>query len=159
MSAVGLESFERTVQLTHIWINELDEQLGWENKARSYRLLKAVLHAVRDWLMINEAADLGAQLPMLLRGAYYNQWQPAKNPAKPRGRAEFIARVEASFNKDPLPDGEKAVATVFDLPSKKISSGEIEDVRQSLPSDIRALWTGQPAMQEPASMVANDRDQ
>ncbi|MGB3387532.1 MAG: DUF2267 domain-containing protein [Pseudaminobacter sp.] len=140
MSAVGLESFERTVQLTHIWINDLDERLDWENKARSYRLLKAVLHAVRDWLQINEAADLGAQLPMLLRGAYYDQWQPARNPAKPRSKADFIDRVEESFGKDPLSDPDKAIAVVFNLLSTKVSAGEIEDVRQSLPADIRALW-------------------
>ena len=69
MSAVGLESIDHTVQLTHIWINDLDERLDWNNKARSYRLLKAVFHAVRDWLQINEAVDLAAQLPTLLRGA------------------------------------------------------------------------------------------
>lgn len=140
MSAVGLESFEHTVQLTHIWINELDEKLDWENKARSYRLLKTVLNAIRDWLQIDEAADLGAQLPMLLRGAYYDQWRPARNPAKPRGKTDFIARVQEAFDKDPLPDAERAVAAVFGLLSAKVSAGEIEDVRQSLPSDIRALW-------------------
>ena len=46
----GLENLEHTVQLTHVWINELDDRLGWNNKPRSYRLLKAVLHALRDWL-------------------------------------------------------------------------------------------------------------
>lgn len=140
MSAVGLESFEHTVQLTHIWINELDDRLDWDNKARSYRLLRTVLHAVRDWLQINEAADLGAQLPMLLRGVYYDQWQPAKNPAKPRGKADFVDRVEEAFRQDPLPDTEKAIAAVFDVLSAKVSAGEIEDVRRSLPADIRALW-------------------
>ena len=142
MSAVGLESFERTVQLTHIWINELDDKVGWENKARSYRLLREVLHAIRDWLQINEAANLGAQLPMLLRGAYYDQWQPAHNPAKPRSKADFVGRIEGAFRQDPLADPEKAVSAVFDLLSAKVSAGEVEDVRQSLPSDIRALWQG-----------------
>lgn len=140
MSAVGLESFEHSIQLTHIWINELDERLGWDNKARSYRLLRAVLHAVRDWLQINEAADLGAQMPMLLRGAYYDQWRPARNPAKPRGKAEFIGRVEDAFGPDLLDDPDEAVSAVFVLLSAKVSPGEIEDVRQALPSDIRALW-------------------
>ena len=140
MSAVGLESFEHSVQLTHIWINELDERLGWDNKARSYRLLRVVLHAVRDWLQISEAADLGAQMPMLLRGAYYDQWRPARNPAKPRGKAEFVGRIEEAFRQEPLDDPDQAVAAVFALLSAKISPGEIEDVRRSLPSDIRALW-------------------
>ena len=63
MSAVGLESINHTVQLTHIWINNLDARLGWENKHRSYRLLRTVLQAVRDWVMVEKAAGLGAQLP------------------------------------------------------------------------------------------------
>ena len=63
MSAVGLQSIDHTVQLTHIWINDLDARLGWENKHRSYRLLRSVLQTLRDWLRIEETAGLGAQLP------------------------------------------------------------------------------------------------
>src|SRR6186997_3194798 len=102
MSAQGLEGLERTVQLTHIWINELDDRLRWNNKARSYRLLKAVLHALRDSLRVNEAVDLGAQLPGLLRGAYYEQWRPAITPVKNRHVEDFLARVNESFGRDPL---------------------------------------------------------
>ena len=141
MSAVGLESLEHTVQLTHIWINELDERLGWNNKPRSYRLLKAVLHALRDWLQVNEAADLAAQLPGLLRGAYYEQWRPATTPVKKRSKADFIARVEDSFKGDPLARPTQSVMTVFELLSKKITTGEIEDVRRALPEDLRHLWS------------------
>ena len=140
MSAVGLESFEHSLQLTHIWINELDDRLGWDNKAHSYRLLRTVLHAIRDWLQINEAVDLGAQMPMLLRGVYYDQWRPARNPARPRDKAEFIGRIEEAFRQEPLDDPDEAVAAVFALLSAKVSIGEIEDVRRALPSDIRALW-------------------
>jgi uncharacterized protein (DUF2267 family) len=97
MSPVGLESLEHTVQLTHIWINELDERLGWNN-----RLLKAVLHALRDRLQLSEAADLAAQLPTLLHGAYYEQWRPAATPVKRRTKADFLAQVEESFEIDSL---------------------------------------------------------
>ena len=41
----------------------LDAQLGWENKHRSYRLLRTVLQAMRDWLTVDDAAGFGAQLP------------------------------------------------------------------------------------------------
>jgi uncharacterized protein (DUF2267 family) len=40
----------------------------WDGTSRSFRLLRTVLQALRDWLPVNEAVDLGAQLPMLLRG-------------------------------------------------------------------------------------------
>ena len=140
MSAVGLEALDHTVQLTHIWINDLDERLGWNNKPRAYRLLKAVLHALRDWLQINESADLAAQLPGLLRGAYYEQWRPAVTPVKKRSKADFIARVEDFFRADPLAHSSQAVMAVFELLSEKITSGEIKDVRRALPEDLRNLW-------------------
>jgi uncharacterized protein (DUF2267 family) len=85
MSAVGLESIDHTVQLTHIWINDLDARLGWENKHRSYRLLRTVLQTIRDWLMVEDAAKFGAQLPELLRGIYYEHWRPVKTPVKRQG--------------------------------------------------------------------------
>jgi uncharacterized protein (DUF2267 family) len=137
--STGLEGLDHTAQITHTWINELDERLGWKNKAKTYRLLKAVLHALRDWLQINEAVDLGAQLPQLLRGAYYEQWRPAKTPAEKRGKLDFLARINASFPRDPLSD-QAPVAAVFEFLSKKISAGEIADVRHALPKDIRELW-------------------
>ena len=36
MSAVGSKVLDHTVQLSHIWINELDDRSGWNNKPRSY---------------------------------------------------------------------------------------------------------------------------
>lgn len=140
MCAVRIESIDHTVQVTHIWINELDERLGWANKPRAFRLLKAVLRAVRDWLQHDEAANLAAQLPELLRGAYYEQWRPATTPVKKRGKADFLARIDDEFRRDPLITTDEAVAIVFDFLSDKISAGEIADVRQSLPADLRALW-------------------
>ena len=140
MSAVSLESIDHTVQLTHIWINDLDARLGWENKHRSYRLLRTVLQAVRDWLPVNEAAGFGAQLPELIRGIYYEHWRPAATPVKQRHRADFVARIDSAFKTDPLLFTADAITAVFELLSEKVAAGEIEKVRHALPADIRALW-------------------
>jgi uncharacterized protein (DUF2267 family) len=109
MSAVGLEGIDHAVQQAHIWINDVEKRMDWNSKPRAYRLLKSVLHALRDHLQVNEAVDLGAQLPTLIRG-------------------------------DPLDDTAEAAAVVFSLLSDRITAGEIADVRQSLPAQIRALW-------------------
>ena len=140
MSAVGLASIEHTVQLTHTWINDLDARLGWDNKHRTYRLLRTVLQALRDWLPVNTAAAFGAQLPELLRGVYYEHWRPAATPVKPRGKADFVARVDAAFRTDPIDFSVEAVTAVFELVADKIAAGEIEKVRHELPADLRALW-------------------
>jgi uncharacterized protein (DUF2267 family) len=140
MSASGFESIDHTVQLTHVWINELDKSIGWQNKPRSFRLLRAVLHALRDWLQVNEAADFAAQLPTLIRGVYYDQWRPATVPAKERGRDSFLARIDHDFRTDPIGDTAGAVTEVFRLLSSKVTAGEIADVRNALPAELRALW-------------------
>ncbi len=141
MNTDRLESIDHTVQLTHIWINELDEMLGWSDKSRSYRLLRTVLQTLRDWLPVNESADLAAQLPALLRGVYYEHWRPATTPVKQRSKADFLARVDHAFVGDPILYTAEAVSIVFQFLSGKVSAGEIADVRHALPADLRALWS------------------
>lgn len=140
MSAPGLESIDHSVQLTHAWINELDDALHWDNKHNSYRLLRSTLQTLRDWLPVAEAVDLAAQLPTLLRGVYYEHWRPSAVPVEHRSRADFMARIDHAFVTDPIFNTEHAVAEVFQLLADKISAGEIAEVRHALPADLRALW-------------------
>jgi uncharacterized protein (DUF2267 family) len=140
MSAVGLESIDHTVQLTHQWINDLNNQLKWNNKARAYRLLRVVLHGIRDWVQVDEAADFAAQLPTLLRGVYYEQWRPATTPVKPRDKAAFLARVDEAFRNDPFDYTAGTITEAFKFLSSKVSVGEIEEIRKSFPTDLRQLW-------------------
>jgi len=144
MSTTGLEGIDHTVQVTHSWINDLDSALGWQNKKRTYRLLRSVLQAIRDWLPTNEMADFAAQLPELLRGAYYEHWRPATTPVAHRKRADFLARIDEAFANDPLAFTPDLVSTVFVFLSDKISRGEIKDVRHALPADLRELWPVSP---------------
>jgi uncharacterized protein (DUF2267 family) len=99
-----------------------------------------VLHALRDHLPVNEAADLGAQLPTLVRGIYYDQWQPAKTLLKERRLESFLERIDGDFRPDPIDDTPKAISAVFAVLSEKVSAGEIADVRNALPRELRALW-------------------
>jgi uncharacterized protein (DUF2267 family) len=136
----GLEGIDHAVQQAHIWIRDVEEKLDWENKPRAWRLIKAVLHGVRDHLPVVEAADLGAQLPTMIRGIYYDQWRPAATPLKDRHLDAFLAAIDASFRPDPLDDTAEAASAVLAVLSEKVSAGEIAQVRQALPAAIRALW-------------------
>ncbi len=71
MSMTGLDVFDTTVQKTNIWLKEIMEALGWENKHKAYLALRATLHALRDRLIFEEAVQFAAQMPMLIRGLYY----------------------------------------------------------------------------------------
>jgi len=145
MTQTGLESFERTLHETNVWIKEIGELIGSDDRQRNYRVLKGVLQALRDRLTVEEAVQAGAQFPMLVRGFYYEGWRPAEVPVRIRSREEFLDRVRDNLHdivSDPAAplDVEKATRAVFQVLSRHVSAGEIEDVRNMLPGDIRALW-------------------
>lgn len=133
-------SINHAAQLTREWVVELSRLLDWGDRQRAWHLLRVTLHALRDWLDVDEAVQLGAQLPTLVRGIYYEGWQPARVPVREHGRDAFLARVREGFINDPLHDPEEAVCSVFRLFNNRISAGEIEDVRMRLPKALRELW-------------------
>lgn len=133
-------SINHAAQLTREWVVELSRLLDWGDRQRAWHLLRVTLHALRDWLDVDEAVQLGAQLPTLVRGIYYEGWQPARVPVREHGRDAFLARLREGFINDPLHDPEEAVCSVFRLFNNRISAGEIEDVRMRLPKALRELW-------------------
>jgi len=140
MSAKGLQVIDRTVQDTHEWVNELAERLDWHHHKDALRLLRVVLHGVRDHLMVNELAQLSAQLPLLIRGMMFEGWQPAKTPVKERHAAQFIGHIEEMIGHDLEYRGPEDISTVFVLLNHRLTRGEVNDVRANLPAEIRALW-------------------
>lgn len=140
MSITGVQSFDSTIHLTNTWLSELMESLGWQDRQRAYAALRATLHALRDRLGPDEAVHLGAQLPMLVRGFYFEGWHPAGKPRKERHKEEFLQHIVKAFRGDPGIDAEEVARAVFALLKKHVSAGEIGDVEGSLPGEIRALW-------------------
>jgi uncharacterized protein (DUF2267 family) len=140
MKITGITTIDHAPQVVAEWLNLLEGDLGWTDHGRSYLLLRETLHAVRDFLTVDEAADLSAQLPLLIRGIYFDGWVPAKTPAKLRSVDDFLDRVQASFSNDPLAEPDVAVAAVFSLLRRHISSGEYHQVAWAMRKPLRDLW-------------------
>ena len=141
MSTTGLDVFDTTLQKTNTWLRELAEELDWEdNRHRVYLALRSTLHALRDCITPEEAVQLGAQLPMLIRGVYYDGWSLSETPRRIRDKNEFLARVHQDFNNNPQINPEQAVRAVFSLLSRKVSEGEIADIRGIMPKSLQDLW-------------------
>jgi len=140
MTATGLDVFDTTVQKTHTWLNELMEELGLQDKHKAYLAMRATLHALRDRLTVDEVAQLAAQLPMLVRGFYYEGWDPSDKPLRERHKAQFLARMEQQFRGEDRIDPERVARAVFTVLANRVSAGEIADVKNVVPAELRELW-------------------
>src|SRR5690606_11509321 len=128
MSSTGLEVFDKTIQTTNIWLKEIGEDLG-PDRQRCYSALRAVLFALRDRLTVEEAADLSAQLPMLIRGIFYEGFRPSTMPQRIRTRDEFLAKINEHLQYVRPIGAEEAARAVFRVLEKNIQGGEMNDVK------------------------------
>jgi uncharacterized protein (DUF2267 family) len=135
-----IAAFDSTLQTTFLWLNELNERLGWTDHRRAYHALSAVLHALRDRLSVDEAAALGAQLPLLIRGVYYQGWHPAGKPLKVRTREEFLDSLQRDLAEESPQDRERIARAVFQVVAKNVSPGEAASIAKVLPEPLRQLW-------------------
>jgi uncharacterized protein (DUF2267 family) len=142
MTTATLSAFESTLQTTNQWLEELNAELGRDDPQQAYRILRAVLLALRDRLTVEEATDLGAQLPMLVRGFYYEGWNPSKTPSSERNRESFLAHVSENLAENIDGDPETATRSVFKVLTNRLTGGEVEHVKSNLPSDVQSLWPG-----------------
>ena len=85
---------------------------------------------------VDEAAQFGAQLPTLIRGIYYEGWDPSKTPVIERSPDGFIERVQAAFQADPMDDAEHAIAAVIDVLDAHISEGQMDNVKHTFTKKI-----------------------
>jgi uncharacterized protein (DUF2267 family) len=91
-------------------------------------------------MTVDVAASFAAQLPLLIRGVFYEGWHPAGKPIKDRHRSAFLEQVRREFRGYPEADIEEVVKAVLQEISRHVTTGEVEGVKQILPHDIRALW-------------------
>jgi uncharacterized protein (DUF2267 family) len=138
----GFDVFDRDAYRANQWLDDLNAELGWEERYDAYIALRAVLQALRDALSLEEVVDFGAQLPMVVRGFYYEGWTgaPPEEPADPERFARLVAEQlgEAFLT----PDGEGVTRAVFRVLARRASDGEITPIGHRLPRALRVLWPG-----------------
>jgi uncharacterized protein (DUF2267 family) len=139
MSTTGLDVFDKTLQTTNVWLDEIMAELG-PDRQLAWHVLGAVLHALRDRLQIGLAVHLGAQLPLLVRGLYYDQWRPTEQVLKQRSKEVFLDHVSHHLTGIRPVNVKDATQTVFRVLNHYIDPHQVEKVRQALPENIRAMW-------------------
>jgi uncharacterized protein (DUF2267 family) len=140
MSTTGLDVFDTTIQETNHWLKIMMGELGSDSRRTAFNALRAALHALRDRIGLENAVHLGAQLPMLLRGAYYEGWHPAATPTRERHLADFIDHVGAQLPRETTINPAEAARACFAVMERCLDRGELLKVRGSLPHEVLNLF-------------------
>jgi uncharacterized protein (DUF2267 family) len=119
------------------------EELGTEDSQQAYRVLRAFLHAVRDHLSVDEAAQLSAQLPIFVRGVFYEGWDPSRTPEHARGLDSFLAKIAGEARLAGETEASFAAAAAGRVLRQHVSAGEGDSVLRALPQHIRELLSAE----------------
>lgn len=138
MSTQHLETLETTFQKTHEWIGALAESAHTDQHT-AYQALRAVLQTLRDRLPAPEAAHFSAQLPLLIRGMFYEGYNPNQVPEK-LSRQEFMDRISEKIVSGRITDPIEMTEQVFALLERFMGRGVLEKVGLVLPADLRSLF-------------------
>lgn len=137
MSATGFTSFDTTVEKTNRILHEIEQAYGWpkDRRIQSYTALRTILHALRDRLTVQVTAQLAAQLPLLVRGIYYDGWNPNAVPVK-MDREEFLTRIRQEFRYSIDGDIQRLVDTVLQALRNHVTQSEWDSMKTTLPKDL-----------------------
>jgi uncharacterized protein (DUF2267 family) len=133
-----LDVIDRTVAKTYEWLHQVAERDDFDDLNRAYHVLRSVLHALRDRVEPNVAAHVAAQLPMLVRGIFYEGWDPAKTPMR-MSLPEFLSRVEKEAGLKGTSEAEEAVRAVMAVCWAELGEGTMGHLISVLPSDFAVL--------------------
>lgn len=140
MTTHGLHAFDSTLQDANAWLRAVMERLDTDDEHLGMSALRNTLHALRDRIGSGNAAHFGAQLPTVLRGVYYENFQPAREQSRERHQAAFLAHIAAESRTTAAFDPERAARAVFDVMWERMDPGEIAKLVRAMPEELRDLW-------------------
>lgn len=155
LSQLRNDTIDHAVDSAHSWLRAIALQLDCSDERTAYLALRAVLHLIRDRLPLPEAVSLGAQLPMLIRGIYYEGWRPHADASRARHVEEYLGLVERGLDGARVKlHPQHVVDAVFEQLRARLSPDDIERMVPAMPAGLRLLFTtiaGRPS--EPPTSV------
>ncbi|GJF02439.1 hypothetical protein PSD17_14020 [Pseudonocardia sp. D17] len=133
----GIDAVARAERTALGWIDTVAESVGTGDRAYAFRVLRAWLHAVRDRLEVDGTAHIGGQLPILLRGIWYDGWRPAVVPVK-FGPEQLVTMVADDAGVAP-DEARRVIPLVTAALDRRWAPGQTEHLLTQLPTSVRGL--------------------
>lgn len=138
--------FSKYAQKGNEFLEEVRLEVGDNTDIeRAGRILRSVFHVLRDVISKEESLQLISQFPMALKSVYVDGWTLKKPQEHIRHIDDFLTAVVkkdspggyCSFKSKK--EAKHAIEAVFKVLKKHVSKGEIEDIRDTLPLELKSL--------------------
>jgi uncharacterized protein (DUF2267 family) len=139
MGVADLTAIARSLQKSDVWLNEVQQKLGTNDEQLAYKGLRAFLITLRDRLTTDESADLAAQLPLLLRGLYFEGYKPSRQPDTYRESEDFLQRLEEFADLSGDTEASLVAEACASTAREQLTEGAFDDAIQQLPQSVRKL--------------------
>jgi uncharacterized protein (DUF2267 family) len=130
----------KSIHKTLDWLYDIESFCGWDDQKKTLAVLRATLHELRDLLPIETIAHLSAQLPLLIRGIFFEGWNPNRTPSRERKQDDFLDSIAWQLERYDIPNIEQAVRNTLTILSQKIDPHEIDKIKKILPKEIRSFF-------------------
>ncbi|TDS16816.1 uncharacterized protein (DUF2267 family) [Maribacter caenipelagi] len=140
-------NFNKYAAEGNTFIKDYAKEMNMANDTdKAGRIFTAIMHALRDIIPMEESLQFISQLPMFVKAVYVNGWAVKKNKPKIKKMEDFLDLVRSHDYPAATNDfeynnevAERYVDTTFIYLRKYISLGEMEDLRDNLPKDLKSM--------------------
>ena len=144
--------FAKMNQQANIWVKDMMAGLGTDDAHKALHALRAGLQSLRDRLTVDQAAQLSAQLPLIIRGMFFEGWDPSETPLPLRHRAEFLALVRSRYAPREDLAAEDIIRALFRVLDAHVAPGEVGHLMVTLPEELTTMLAGRGLTEEADSV-------
>ena len=140
MADAMISAFESSLDKTNLILKDIEPPTAGRRTGATSRTRRCArcCTCCGTGCRCNESAEFAQQLPVLVRGIYFDGWQPADVPIK-LNRDDFLYEVRQGFPYDAEGGPERVTQVVLDTLRRHVTQGEWQDVKASMPKDLATL--------------------
>ena len=137
MAQTHVDHFDASVREADEWLQDVMQETGLD-RDRAAAALRSVLQTIRDMTTVRQSSHFVAQMPALIRGWYFEGWEPSRPAAAEHDAQRWLDHVAESVG-----EGEAIsagiVRGIFRVLERRMPEPAAK-IKQLLPRELRALW-------------------
>lgn len=141
----GIPALEDALRDAQGWLASAGHRINTRSSQVALACLRGTLHTLRAQLDVRRAIEVGERLPLVMRGVFFDGWDPHDAPPPAATKDEFVGRVAADNGRNPRIKAERAAKAALEVIFERLPAAVTARIVERLPENLRELWPDEPA--------------